>query len=163
MAQETGQKPPKVTCQSGLPAKVGATIHCTVVPHGSTLQYPAVVTVRRVKGSTAYFHVQVGQAIGQANKAKFCADVNTLADQAVPSGSASAYLKSLEQDQQMILELQSTAPSKIVDAAGTFVQAVQKAITTQSVTGLSTTAVVNAQKAIVTFCGIRIPQTTSTS
>jgi hypothetical protein len=53
LAQETGQKLPKVVCPSGLKAKIGASIHCTVTPHGSTTKYPATVTVRSLHNGVA--------------------------------------------------------------------------------------------------------------
>ena len=53
-----GQKPPKVTCPSGLAAWVGAIIHCIVVPYGMTVEYPATVTVRSIHGGTANFFVR---------------------------------------------------------------------------------------------------------
>ena len=74
LAAETGEKLPKVTCPSGVAAKVGAVTHCTVVPHGMTPTYPVTITVRSIHGRTANFYVQVGQALGQANQAKICLD-----------------------------------------------------------------------------------------
>jgi len=36
------------------------------------------ITVRSIHGGSANFYVQVGQALGQANQAKFCADNATI-------------------------------------------------------------------------------------
>jgi hypothetical protein len=153
LAKETGQKPPKVTCTGGLKAKVGATVHCTVVPHGSTLKYPALVTIRSIHGSTANFHVQVGQAAGQANKAKFCADNTTLLTAVSAATTPAAFISALEANESTIIDFQSTAPSKIVDQAGALVQAARAAINSGNPAAFGTKAAVAAGNAVDAFCG----------
>jgi hypothetical protein len=155
LARETGQKAPKVSCPSGSKAKVGATIHCTVIPHGSTLKYPATITVTSIHGSTANFHVQVGQAPGQANKTKFCADNATINNAVSGAASPQAFVQALEANQQAILDFQNTAPSSIVQQAGVLVQAARQAITSGDATIFTTKTVSNAVTAIDTFCGQR--------
>jgi hypothetical protein len=151
-AAKTGQKRPKVTCPSGVAAKVGAVIHCTVVPHRMSLKYPATVTVRSLHGSTANFYVQVGQ-LGQANQVKFCAD-NAIVNSALSSATTpTAFLSALQANEQVILEIQSTAPSKIVNAAGTLTEASRQAIQTRSVAIFDSKAVTNAAIAVDKFCG----------
>ena len=153
LAAKTGQKLPKVTCPSGVAAKVGAVIHCTVVPHGITLTYPLTITVRSLHGGTANFYVQVGQALGQADKATFCADNATITSALAPAATQAAFLAALQANEQVILELQSTAPSKIVDAAGTLVEATRQAIQSGNVSIFNTKAVTKAAVAVDKFCG----------
>ena len=153
LAKETGEKPPKVTCPGGLRAKVGATIRCTVIPHGTSLKYPATVTVTSIHGSVANFHVQVGQAAGQANKTKFCADNATINQAVTGATTPQAFVRALSGQQQTILDFQSTAPSSIVSQAGVLVQAARQAISSGSATIFTTKTVTNAVTAIDTFCG----------
>jgi hypothetical protein len=153
LAKETGEKPPKVTCTGGLKAKVGASVHCTVVPHGSTLKYPAVVTVRSIHGSTANFHVQVGQAAGQANMTKFCADNTTLLTAVSGATTPDAFVQALEANESIILDFQNTAPSKIVDQAGALVQAARAAISAGNPAAFDTKAAEVAGNAVDAFCG----------
>ena len=157
LAAKTGQKLPRVTCPGGVAARVGAVIHCTVVPHGMTLKYPVTITVRTVHGSTANFYVQVGQALGQANQAKFCADNATINAALTAATTPAAFLSALQANQQTILELQSTAPSKVVDSAGTLIEATRQAIQSGNVAVFNTKPVANAAIAIDKFCGQSAP------
>jgi Domain of unknown function (DUF4333) len=152
LAAETGQKRPKVICPSGVAAKVGAVIHCTVVPYGTTVRYPATVTVRSIHGSTANFFVQVGQAPGRANKATFCADNATVNGALSAATTSAAFLSALEANESVILELQSTAPSKIVDAAGTLTEATRQSIASGDISVFNTKTVANAAIAVDKFC-----------
>jgi hypothetical protein len=153
LASETGQKPPKVTCPTGVAAKVGAVIHCTVVPYGQKLKYPATVTVRSIHGSTANFFVQVGQALGQANRGTFCADNATINGALSAATTSAAFLSALQANESVILELQSTAPSKIVNAAGTLVEATRQAIQSGDIAVFDTKTVARAAVALDKFCG----------
>jgi hypothetical protein len=153
LAAETGQKRPKVTCPSGVAAKVGAVIHCTVVPHGTTVHYPATVTVRSIHGSTATFYVQVGQAPGHADRATFCADNATINAALSAATTPAAFLSALKANESVILELQSTAPSNIVDAAGTLTEATRQAIQSGDITVFNTKTVAHAAIAVDNFCG----------
>jgi hypothetical protein len=156
LANETGQKQPKVTCRSGLKAKIGASIHCTVVPHGSKVKYPATVTVQSIHGSTATFYVQVGQAPGQANKAKFCVDETILATATSSASTPAAFLQALEANQQTILDFQNRAPSSIITDAGTLVQAARQAVSSQTVTVFGSPSVIKAQADVAAFCGQKV-------
>jgi hypothetical protein len=153
LATETGQKLPKVTCPTGVAAKVGAVIHCTVVPYGMKVKYPATVTVRSISGSTANFYVQVGQALGQADRGKFCADNATINGALSAATTSAAFLSALRANESVILELQSTAPSKIVNAAGTLTQATRQAIQSGDIAVFNTKAVARAAIAVDKFCG----------
>ena len=156
LAAKTGQKPPKVSCPSGVAARVGAVIHCIVVPHGMTLKYPATVTVRSVHGGTANFYIQVGQALGQADQAdqaKFCADNATINGALTAATTPAAFLSALQANEQTILEFQSTAPSKIVVSAGTLVSAARQAIQSGDIAIFNTKSVANAALAVDKFCG----------
>jgi hypothetical protein len=153
LAAKTGQKLPKVTCPTGVAAKVGAVIHCTVVPHGMTLKYPATITVRSIHGSTANFYIQVGQALGQANQAKFCADNATINGALTAASTPAAFLSALQANERAILEFQSTAPSKIVDSAGTLVSAARQAIQSGNVAVFNTKTVAKAAVLVDEFCG----------
>ena len=132
---------------------MGAVIHCTVVPHGMTLKYPVTITVRTIHGSTADFYVQVGQALGQANQAKFCADNATINSALTAATTPAAFLSALQANEQTILDFQSTAPSKVVDSAGTLIEATRQAIQSGSVAIFNTKPVAKAAIAIDTFCG----------
>ena len=132
LAAETGQQRPKVTCPSGVATKVSAVIHCTVVPYGTTVQYPATITVRSIHGSTADFSVQVGLSAAK---------------------TSAAFLSALEADHSVILQLQTTAPSKIVDAAGTLIEATRQAIQSGDVSVFNTKAVARVAIAVDKFCG----------
>jgi hypothetical protein len=153
LAAKTGQKPPKVSCPSGVAAKVGAAIRCTVIPYGMTQKYPATVTVRSIHGSTANFYVQVGQALGQANRQKFCADNATINAALSTAPTSAAFISALQANEAVILDLQSTAPTKIVDAAGTLTEATRQAIQSGAVAVFNTKTVAKAAIAIDKFCG----------
>jgi hypothetical protein len=153
LAAKTRQKLPKVTCPSGVAAKVGAVIHCTVVPYGMTLKYPATITVRSIHGGTANFYIQVGQALGQANQQKFCADNATINSALSAATTPAAFLSALQANEQVIHEFQSTAPSKIVDSAGTLVEAARQAIQSGDVSIFNSKTVAMAAVAVDTFCG----------
>jgi hypothetical protein len=66
LASTTHQAPPTITCPSGLKAKVGAAIDCTLSVTGDTATYPVHIDVESVKGTDVGFHVQVGdKPVGQ--------------------------------------------------------------------------------------------------
>ena len=153
LAAKTGQKLPRVTCPSGVAAKVGAVVHCTVVPHGMTLKYPVTITVRTIHGSTADFSVQVGQALGQANQAKFCADNAAINAALTAATTPAAFLSALQANEPTILDFQSTAPSKVVGSAGTLIEATRQAIQSGNVAIFNTKTVAKAAIAIDRFCG----------
>lgn len=153
LAAKTGQKPPKVTCPSGVAAKVGAVIHCTVVSHGMTLKYPATVTVQSIHGLTANFYIQVGQALGQANQVKFCADNATINSTLTAATTPAAFLAALKANEQVIVEFQSVAPAKIVDSAGSLIEAARQAINSGNVAIFNTKTVAKAAIAVDRFCG----------
>jgi Domain of unknown function (DUF4333) len=153
LASETGQKLPKVACSSGVAAKVGAVIHCTVVPHGMTIKYPVTITVRSIQGSTAHFYVQVGQAPGQANRTKFCADNAIITKALTAATTESVFLSAVQANEQTILDLQSSAPSKVVANAGTLVEAARQAMQSGNAAIFNTKAVAKAAIAIDSYCG----------
>ncbi|HEX3793346.1 MAG TPA: DUF4333 domain-containing protein [Acidimicrobiales bacterium] len=154
LASETGQPPPTVKCPGGLNAKVGAHITCKLTSKGSKLVYPVVVTVNRVANGTAHFNVQVGQAPGQANKAKFCAD-NAAIEKATSSAKTSADLiAAFSANQNTILDFQKVAPAEIVAQAAKLVQAARLSVNTNSTKPFMNTAVEKAGVAVDKFCGV---------
>lgn len=153
LAQETGQELPKVVCRSGLKAKIGASIHCTVTPHGSTTKYPATVTVRSLHNGVANFHIQVGQAIGAANKVEFCHDNALLLQATFVAQTPADLIPIFKANKSTILDFQATAPSSIVAAAGTLVQAARTAVNTGNANEFTTAAVQNAASQVNAFCG----------
>ena len=153
LAQETGQKLPKVVCPSGLKAKIGASIHCTVTPYGSTMKYPATVTVRSLHKGVASFHIQVGQAIGAANKVEFCRDNAHLLQATYVAQTPADLIPIFKANEATIVDFQATAPSAIVAAAGTLVQAARTAVNTGNANGFTTSAVQNAASQVNAFCG----------
>ena len=153
LAQETGLKPPTVTCPGDLEGQVGASIKCTLTPAGSKLVYPVKVTVNSEENGTAHFHVQVGQAFGVANKAKFCRD-NAVLDRAASGAKTVADLVPIFiANEKSLLDLQATAPPKIVVSAGTLVHAAKDAINSGNASAFSTRALTNAGRAVDAFCG----------
>lgn len=50
-----GSRPQSVSCAADLPAKVGASVHCTVTQAGKS--YPVTATVSTVEGNTAHFNI----------------------------------------------------------------------------------------------------------
>jgi hypothetical protein len=159
LSAETGQGLPHVKCASDLPAKVGASIKCTLTPKGSKLKYPAVVTVNSVKKGTAHFHVQVGQAIGAANKAKFCADTAILDKATSVATAPSDLIPIFESNVKTLNDFQGTAPSSIVATAGTLVQAVRNAVNSGNAQAFTTPAIMNDIQKVSTFCGLNIDGT----
>jgi hypothetical protein len=154
LAKETGQKLPTVKCPGDLAAEVGAHINCTLTPHGTKLKYPVRVTVNGVRNGTAHFSVQVGQAPGQANKAKFCHD-NAIIEAATSMAQTKAQLlAAFAANQNTILDFQGTAPSKVAADAGTLAQAVRVAVKAGNISGLNKKAFVSAGLAVDRFCGV---------
>jgi hypothetical protein len=153
LAAETGQKPPNVKCPGGLPAKVGASIDCTLTPHGSKTVYPVNVTVQSVKKGTAHFDIQVGQAKGVANKAKFCYDNSALDKATSQAATIKDLLNIFVASQATINDFQGTAPSKIVKQVGALVHAARVAISTGDASAFGTKAIQNDGKQIDAFCG----------
>jgi hypothetical protein len=159
LATETGQGPPHVKCPGDLPGKVGATIKCVLTPKGSKLKYPVVVTVNSVKKGTAHFHVQVGQAIGAANKTKFCADTAIL-DRATSAATVpSDLIPIFESNVKTLNDFQGTAPSAIVATAGTLVQAAGNAVNSGNADAFATPAIQKDIQKVSTFCGLNIDGT----
>jgi hypothetical protein len=153
LAKETGQMVPKVICPHGLNAKVGAVVHCALVPAGSTVRYPAVITVKSIHASTATFDVQVGQAPGAANLTKFCADNARLGKAVGGATTPAAFLKALRGQQATLVKFQSTAPPQIVDDVGRLIQAARQAVKTDKVNPFETKSVQAAGAAVSKFCG----------
>jgi hypothetical protein len=155
LAAETGRPLPTVKCPGGLPGTVGAHITCTLTAKGSSLKYPVRVTVSSISNGTAHFEVQVGQAPGQANKAKFCADNAAVEKATSAAKTTKELLSALSANQKTILNFQATAPAAIVDQAAILVQASRQAVLKKSTTPLSTSAVANAGTAVDRFCGVK--------
>jgi len=59
LAAKVNQPVPKVTCPSGLSAKVGASIDCDLVAQGDTAVYAVHVVVDTVKNGTVHFNATV--------------------------------------------------------------------------------------------------------
>jgi hypothetical protein len=59
------------------------------------------------------------QGGGQANQAKFCADNSTITSALSAATTHAAFLSALQANEQVILDLQATAPAHIVDSPGT--------------------------------------------
>jgi hypothetical protein len=64
LAAQVHQPVPKVTCPDDMPAKVGATMTCTLVAQGETTKYPVHIKVNSVNADkgTAQFSAEVGDA-----------------------------------------------------------------------------------------------------
>jgi hypothetical protein len=59
LAAQVHQPKPNVTCPGSLPAKVGATLNCTLVAQGSTDVYPVSVVVTTVNNGHVNFTATV--------------------------------------------------------------------------------------------------------
>lgn len=59
LAAKVNQPEPKVTCPSGLKAKVGASIDCELVAQGDTDVYAVHVVVDTVKSGKVHFNATV--------------------------------------------------------------------------------------------------------
>jgi hypothetical protein len=160
LAAETGQGLPHTKCPDDcpddLPGKVGASITCVLTPKASKLKYPVVVTVNSVRKGTAHFRVQVGQAIGAANKAKFCADTAVLDKATSVAKTPSNLIAIFESNVKTLNDFQGTAPSAIVATAGTLVQAARTAVNTGSAQAFATPAIMKDILAVSTYCGLNI-------
>ena len=153
LAAETSQPTPKVSCPSGLEAKVGAAIDCTLTPKGSTTTLPVHVTVTSVDNGTAHFSAQVGQAAGAGDKTAFCND-NAILDKATSAAQQPSDLIAIfKANQSTITDFQAKAPSEIVDSAGPLAIAANNAITSGDATAFTTKAIMADGKAVDAYCG----------
>ena len=84
---------------------------------------------------------------------KFCADNATINSALSAATTSTAFLSTLESNEAVILEFQSTAPTKIVDAAGTVTAAARQALKSGNIAVFNTKTVANAVIAIDKFCG----------
>jgi hypothetical protein len=163
LAAETGQGLPHIQCPSDLRGKVGASIKCVLTPKRSKLKYPVVVTVKSIHNGTAHFHVQVGQAFGAANKAKFCADTAVI-DKATAGEHTQAQLIAIfEANVKTIKDFQGVAPAAVVASAGTLVQAVRTAVNTGNAGAFASPAITRAEAAVNTFCSLNVDGTPTAS
>jgi hypothetical protein len=153
LAAETSQPVPKITCPSGLKAKVGASIDCTLTPQGSTTTLPVHVIVTSVTNGTAHFSAQVGQAAGAGDKTTFCAD-NAILDKATASvQTQSDLIAALKANQVTINNFQATAPSDIVASAGQLAIAANNAITSGDASAFNTPAIQDDGNKVNAYCG----------
>jgi major membrane immunogen (membrane-anchored lipoprotein) len=60
LTKKTGQQAPQITCPGDMPAKVGASMVCSIPLSNGT--YDVTVTVTAVNGTTAQFSVEVAAA-----------------------------------------------------------------------------------------------------
>jgi len=153
LAAETSQPTPKVSCPSGLEAKVGAAIDCTLTAKGSTTTLPVHVTVTSVDNGTAHFTAQVGQAAGAGDKTAFCND-NAILDKATSAAQQPSDLIAIfKANQSTITDFQAKAPSDITDSAGPLAIAANNAITSGDTTAFTTPAITADGKAVDAYCG----------
>jgi hypothetical protein len=153
LAAQTSQPLPKVTCPSGLPAKVGSAIDCTLVAQGSTTQFPVHVTVTSVNNGTAKFDAQVGQAAGAGDKTAFCAD-NAILDAATAAAQQpSDLIPIFKANQATLADFQAKAPSDIVASAGPLAVAANNAISSGDASAFATQAIMNDGAKVDAYCG----------
>jgi hypothetical protein len=153
LAAQTSQPLPKVTCPSGLPAKVGSAIDCTLTAQGSTTQYPVHVTVTSVKDGTAKFDAQVGQAAGAGDKTAFCADNATLDAATAAAKQPSDLIPIFKANQSTLADFQAKAPSDIVASAGPLAVAANNAISSGDASAFATQAIMDDGAKVDAFCG----------
>lgn len=153
LAAQTSQPLPKVSCPSGLPAKVGSSIDCTLTAQGDTTKYPVHVTVTSVKNGTAQFDAQVGQAPGAGNKTAFCADNATLDKAMVGVQQPSDLIPIFKANQATLSDFQAQAPSDIVSSAGPLAIAANHAITSGDASAFASQALVDDGTKVDAYCG----------
>ena len=64
LAAAVNQPAPKITCPSGLSAKVGASVDCDLTTEGDPRKFPVHVVVDSVDHGTAHFTATVGRTPG---------------------------------------------------------------------------------------------------
>ncbi|HWD53057.1 MAG TPA: DUF4333 domain-containing protein [Acidimicrobiales bacterium] len=152
LAAETSQPVPKIACPSGLPAKVGASIDCTLTAQGSTAQLPVHVSVTSVKNGTAKFDAQVGQVPGAGDMAAFCND-NAILDKATAAAQQPSDLVAIfKANQSTITDFQAKAPSEIVASAGPLAIAAESAITSGDASAFATQAIQDDGAKVDAYC-----------
>lgn len=62
-AEQAGQPAKAVSCPSGLAAKVGASVQCTLTTSDGS-PHPIIVSVTSVSGKTINFFIQLGDIVG---------------------------------------------------------------------------------------------------
>ncbi|TQL66221.1 uncharacterized protein DUF4333 [Nocardioides albertanoniae] len=62
LEKQVGQRPDKIECPGDLPAKVGASLECTLTAGADELGVTATVT--EVEDSTVNFHIEVDDQVG---------------------------------------------------------------------------------------------------
>lgn len=153
LAATTHQPVPKVSCPSGLDAKVGASIDCTLTPQGGGESLPVHVTVDSVKNGTAHYSAQVGQAAGGGDKAIFCAD-NAKLDQATAGAQQPSDLVPIfRQNQSLIDEFEAEAPPDIIGNASTLANAAKSTISSGDASAFATQALSDAGTKVDAYCG----------
>lgn len=153
LASTTNQPVPKVSCPSGLDAKVGASMDCTLTPQGGGATLPVHVTVDSVKDGTAHFSAQVGQAAGGGDKTTFCSD-NAKLDQATAGASQPSDLVPLfKANQSHIDDFEAEAPSDIINDASTLANAAKAAIQSGDASAFGTSAIAAAGTKVNAYCG----------
>jgi hypothetical protein len=163
LAAAAQQAAPTVRCPGGLKASVGATLDCTLMPKGETTTFPVHVTVTSVKGGTAHFHVQVGQAVGAGDKQAFCADNVKLSQATAGAQQPSDLVPIFKANQSLLNDFQAKAPAAIVSQAGILVLAANHAISSGDASAFTTATVEKAGKKVDAYCGQNADGSTSTT
>ena len=153
LAATTNQPVPKVSCPSGLDAKVGASIDCTLTPQGGGQTLPVHVTVDSVDNGNAHFSAQVGQAAGGGDKAVFCSDNSKLDQLTSGAQQPSDLLPIFKQNQSLIDDFEAKAPADIISDAGTLANAAKASIKSGDTSAFATQAVSDAGSKVDAYCG----------
>ena len=153
LAAETNQPTPTVSCPSGLAAKVGTTLDCTLTPKGGGTSLPVHVVVDSVANGTAHFTAQVSQAPGGGDKAAFCSDNSTLDKAFGAAKQPSDVLPILKANKSLIDDFRMKAPADIINDAGTMAKGATDAINANDPTAITTPEFAAAGKAVDTYCG----------
>lgn len=153
LAAQTSQPLPKVSCPSGLQAKVGSSIDCTLTAQGDTTKYPVHVTVTSIKNGTAQFNAQVGQAAGAGDKTAFCSDNATLDKATAAAQQPSDLIPIFKANQSTLDDFQAKAPSDIVSSAGPLAVAANHAVATGDASAFATQAIMDDGTKVDAYCG----------
>lgn len=153
LAASTHQPVPKVSCPSGLDAKVGASIDCTLTPQGSTETLPVHVTVDSVTNGTAHYSAQVGQAANGGDKTTFCSD-NAKLDQATTGAQQPSDLVPIfKQNQSLLDDFEAEAPADIIGDASTLANAAKAAISSGDASAFASQSLIDAGNKVDAYCG----------
>lgn len=161
LAKNVNQPKPDISCPSGLDAKVGASIDCTLTAQGDSTKLPVHVVVDSVSDGTAHFTAQVGGVPGSDAKVAFCKE-NAALDKAMSGASSpSDLLPILKANKDAIDTFGKDAPEAVQEQATVLVNATHTAIDKNDASGFADATVQSAGQKVDSYCGTGSTTTTA--